>query len=115
LEIDITYEGELERIHYWLKTVGTLTQEEPSLHSKPVGRVLWELAQGKELLRAVKLDNAGTCQLDLRLWVDDGSTPTPKGVRMPVEAVPGLARALTAYAAKMGFSGPENGSEGPID
>jgi hypothetical protein len=115
LEIDITYEGELEQVHYWLRTVGTLTEEEPSLHSEPVGRVVWERAQGKELLRAVEVENAGTCQLDLRKWVDEGSTPTPKGVRMPVEAVRGLAQALTAYAAKMGFSGPENGSEGRID
>lgn len=47
-----------------------------------------------------------------RKWYQDQGEwkPTKEGCTIPLERVPELAGALTAYAATMAPSGPENGS-----
>lgn len=47
---------------------------------------------------------------ELRLWAGDGGKPTPKGVTLPLEAVPGLAQAMMAYAAALNSDPAESGS-----
>ena len=48
---------------------------------------------------------------ELRLWTgESGDKATQKGVTMPLEAVPDLARALTAYVADRASKAPGGGS-----
>lgn len=63
--------------------------------SEPV----WELPKRDGLLRAGEREYRGARFFELRLWARGGATPTREGVTLPCEAVPGLARALTAYVA----------------
>ena len=79
----------------------------PGFTSPPV----WELAKYDGRLIAGPREFKGQQFFEFRLWAGEhGDKATAKGVTMPIEAVPNLARALTAYAATIAPSGPEIGS-----
>lgn len=71
---------------------------------------IWELGKREGLIRAGEREYKGARFFELRLWASEGATPTGKGVTIPCEAVSGLARALTAYAAALDSSAPQDGS-----
>lgn len=75
------------------------------------GPPVWELDKYTGRLVAGEREYQGRRFFELRYWTGEGGvTATKKGVSMPPDAVAGLARALTAYAATIAPSGPENGS-----
>jgi len=79
----------------------------PGFTSPPI----WELAKYDGLLIAGEREYKGQQFFELRLWAGEHcDKATAKGVTMPIEAVAGLARALTAYAPANAPNGPENGS-----
>ncbi len=65
------------------------------------GPPVWTLERRGGVLIAGQRRYKGTDFFEIRLWVDEGSTATNKGVTMPPDAVAGLAEALAAYAAKL--------------
>lgn len=72
---------------------------------------VWELSKHEGRLVAGEREYKGRRFFELRLWAGEhGDKATHKGVTMPPEAVPDLARALAIYAATIAPSGPENGS-----
>ncbi len=81
--------------------------ELPGFTAPPV----WELVKYDGRLVAGEREFKGRRFFELRLWAGEhGDTATGKGVTLPIEAVPDLARALTAYAATIAPSGAEIGS-----
>jgi len=81
--------------------------ELPGFSRPPV----WEHPKHGGRLVAGEREFKGALFFELRLWAGEhGDKATQKGVTMPLEAVPSLARALTAYVATIAPSGPENGS-----
>lgn len=76
----------------------------PGFTAPPV----WEFAKHGGRLIAGERKYKNQLFFELRYWADDKATK--KGVTLPVEAVADLARALTAYAASIAPSGPENDS-----
>ena len=56
---------------------------------------------GGDLIAAAVREWRGFRFLNIRLWTSGGTTPTKKGATIPLEAVPGLAQALTAHAAEI--------------
>lgn len=79
----------------------------PGFTAPPV----WELAKHDGRLVAGEREYRGRRFFELRLWTgENGDKATHKGVTLPIEAVPDLARALLAYTATIAPSGPENGS-----
>lgn len=78
--------------------------ELPGFTAPPV----WELDKYGGRLVAGEREFKGRRFFELRYWADDKATK--KGVTMPVDSVPDLARALMAYAATIAPNGPENGS-----
>jgi hypothetical protein len=72
---------------------------------------IWEHTKRDGRLVAGEREFKGARFFELRLWAgDDGDKATHKGVTMPVEAVPGLARALAAYATSLASGDPPGGS-----
>ncbi len=61
---------------------------------------VWTLDKGRERVIAREREFKGTRFFDLRLWVNEGETPTSKGVTIPCEAVGELAMALASYAKR---------------
>jgi len=79
----------------------------PGFTAPPV----WILAKYDGRLIAGEREFKGRQFFELRLWTGEhGDKATAKGVTMPKEAVPDLARALTAYAATIAPNEPEIGS-----
>jgi hypothetical protein len=64
--------------------------------------LVWEHSKRDGRLVAGQREYRGAEFFELRLWIGkNGDRATQKGVTMPLEAVPDLARALTAYAATL--------------
>lgn len=78
----------------------------PGFTAPPV----WELARRDGLLVAGEREYKDARFFELRLWANDGTTPTGKGVTMPCEAVGSLGRALQAYADARAAHAPGSGS-----
>lgn len=73
--------------------------------------LVWEMDKHDGRLVAGEREYKGRRFFELRLWAGEhGDKATHKGVTMPLDAVPDLARALLAYAATTAPSKPENGS-----
>jgi hypothetical protein len=89
---------------------GAANDHAPPMPPGFTARPVWELAKREGLLRAGEREFKGGRFFELRLWANEGATPTGKGVTMPVEAVSSLARALMAYAASQDPSGAKKGS-----
>lgn len=70
---------------------------------------VWEQPTRKGLVRAGEREFKGSRFFELRLWKNEGETPTFEGVTMPVGTVEALARALTAYAATLPAGGADRG------
>ncbi len=72
---------------------------------------VWELPKHDGRLVAGEREFKGRKFFELRLWAGEhGDKATAKGVTMPLDAVPDLARALMAYTAKNTPSGPDTAS-----
>ena len=72
---------------------------------------VWEHARRDGWLVAGQREYKGAHFFELRLWTGEhGDKATQKGVTMPLEAVPDLAKALTAYAATLPPEAAGNGS-----
>jgi len=79
----------------------------PGFTAPPV----WEWAKYDGRLIAGPRQFKGNEFFELRLWTGEhGDKATAKGVTMPLDAVPDLARALMAYVATIAPSAPESGS-----
>jgi hypothetical protein len=69
---------------------------------------IWTHAKrGGDLILAGVREFEGRRFMDVRLWANDGATPTRKGATIPLDAVASLARALTSYVAENAPGGPE--------
>jgi hypothetical protein len=63
---------------------------------------VWEHTKRDGRLVAGEREFKGAQFFELRLWTgENGDRATQKGVTMPLDAVPELARALMAYAATL--------------
>ena len=63
---------------------------------------VWEHSKRDGRLVAGEREFKGAQFFELRLWTGEhGDRATHKGVTMPLEAVPDLAKALTAYVASL--------------
>ena len=63
---------------------------------------VWEHSKRDGRLVAGEREFKGAQFFELRIWTGEhGDKATQKGVTMPLDAVPDLARALTAYAATL--------------
>ena len=61
---------------------------------------VWEHPKRDGRLVAGEREFKGAQFFELRIWTgENGDKATQKGVTMPLDAVPDLARALTAYVA----------------
>lgn len=78
----------------------------PGFTAPPV----WELVRRDGLLIAGEREYKDARFFELRLWANDGATPTGKGVTMPCEAVGSLGRALLNYATAHASSASLGGS-----
>lgn len=59
---------------------------------------VWQFAKRGGLILAGERSFKGETFFELRWWADGGKIPTGKGVTIPPDAVPELAKALSAYA-----------------
>lgn len=72
---------------------------------------IWEHRKYDGLIVVGEREYKGRRFLDIRMWVGEhGEKATKVGITVPLEAVAGLARALTAYAADIASSEPHTGS-----
>ena len=72
---------------------------------------VWEHPKRDGRLVAGEREFKGAQFFELRIWTGEhGDKATQKGVTMPLEAVPDLARALTAYVADRASKAPGGGS-----
>jgi hypothetical protein len=71
---------------------------------------IWEFAKHEGVLVAGEREYKNARFFELRLWANDGATPTGKGVTMPCDAVGSLGRALLDYATAHASSAVSTGS-----